>query len=289
MGCVIVRKYISKLIRKIQMLNNNRKLKIEFVIKDKIPRIKVDEKHEKKVKWGIRILTFLGIALSVITFEWYYSLCIAIGLFLLSQILEKMIFTYTIMIVQPMTEKWDGNAWSMMVIGMYKNKYVLAFGFNDKTVAMDFFSTILYWNNNGFVNDKNINITLVLEDKDNYSVHVYPSIERDFVIKSMNETQEHFKYDKYGKEQTNLVMQMDICKVFPNGPRSAYNMLKNVHDDIYVTIYDTSKWKENDPRTVDTLRPYDDRKILFKNIKIKKRSDLDKQVETMEYYHIPKY
>ena len=285
-----MKNYIRRLVRKIQKLNNQRKLKFEIIIKDKIPRLKVQEKHEKRVRWAIRILIVIGIVVSIITFShWYYALSVAIGLFLLNQILEKMIFTYTIMIVQPMPKKWNGAAWSMMVVGMFNNSYVLAFGFNEKDVAMDFFETILYWNNNELINDNNINISLVLEDKDNYSIHVYPNVTREFVINAMNQTKEHFKFDKYGKDQTNLVMQIDICKVFPNGPKSAFNILRNVKDGIYISVYDTHKFREDNPETLNSIRPFDDRKILCKNIKVMKRSELDNQKETVEYFHIPKY
>lgn len=287
-GGVLVINYIRKLFRKIQILNNNRKLKFEIIIKDIIPRIKVQEKNEKRVKWSIRIIAIAGIVLSAVSFSmWYYAVGASIGIFLISQILEKIIYTYTVMIVQPLPQKWDGSKWSMMVVGMYHSKYVLAFGFNDKEVAVDFFNTILHWNNNEMVNEKNINISLVLEDKDNYSVHVYPDIEREFVIDSINETEEHFKYDKYGKNQTSLVMQVDICKVFPNGPNSAFNLLRDYNDDVYISIYDTSQFCENKPKTINLIHPFDDRKILCKNIKVLKRNELDKQKETMEYFHIP--
>ena len=285
-----VGKYISKSFKKIQMLNNRRKLKFEIIVKDRIPRLKIQENHEKQVRWTIRILTAIGIFLSVVTYsQWYYPLSVSIGLFLLSKVLEKMIFTYTVMIVQPMPIKWDGAAWSMMAIGKFNNRYVLAFGFNDKEVAMDFFDTILYWNYSELINDKNINVSLVLEDKNNYSVHVYPGIERAFVINAMNESKEHFKYDKYGKDQTHLVMQMDICKVFPNSPKSAFNLLRDAHDEIYICIYDTRKFSESNPNTINNVRPFDDRKILCKNIKVMKRRDLDKQKEAIEYFHVPSY
>jgi len=252
--------------------------------------MKIQEKYGKRVKWVIRVLTLIGIALSVVTFsQWYYALGVSIVLFMINQILEQIIFTYTIMIVQPIPENWDGIAWTMMVVGIFKKRYVLAFGFNEKDVAMDFFDTILCWNNNKFINDNNIIISLVLEDQDNYSVHVYPNVEREFVISAMNETEEHFKYDKYGKVQTNLIMQIDICKVFPNGPKSAFNILRNVHDDIYICVYDTSTFHKDNPETINSIQPFDDRKILCKNIKVMKRSELNIQKEAVEYFHIPTY
>jgi len=283
-------KVIRRFIRKVQVLNNRRKLKIEVVFKNKFPRIKIQEKHENRVRWIIRIITFLGIALSVVSFStWYYSLTVSLVLFIIGWVFQKIIYTYTVLLVQPMPEKWDGSKWSMMIVGKYDGKFFLAFGFNDKEVALDFFNTILYWNNNEFINEDNIKISIVLEDKQNYSVHVHPNIKRDFVIQTAKETEENLKYDKYGKSQTNLVMQMDICKVFPNGVNSAYNILRNCKDEVFISIYDTRQYIEDKPETIELIRPFDDRKILCNHIKVLKRNELDKQKDYMEFYHIPKY
>ncbi|MDD2371945.1 MAG: hypothetical protein PHQ32_08130 [Firmicutes bacterium] len=185
---------LRRILRYIEALNNKRKLKFEIVVKNKIPRIQIKEKHEKKVKNITRFITAVGILISVVSFRaWYYSLGVAILIFVIGQIFEKIIFTYTIMMVQPLPEKWDGSKWSMMIVGYKNNKPILGFGFIDEIVAKDFFNTILRWNDGSYKNKNNIVISLVLEDGNNYSVHVYPNIERDFVIKSMKETNEHFK------------------------------------------------------------------------------------------------
>lgn len=71
-----------RLLRYIEVLNNKRKLKFEIVVKNKIPRIQVKEKHEKKVKNITRLITAFGILVSVVSFsEWYYSLGVAILIF----------------------------------------------------------------------------------------------------------------------------------------------------------------------------------------------------------------
>ncbi len=282
---------LRRILRYFEVLNNKRKLKFEVVIKNKVPRIQVKEKYEKKVKGITRLITVVGILISVVSFSaWYFSLGVAILIFVIGQIFEKVIFAYTIMMVQPLPEKWDGAKWTLMIVGYKDNTPILGFGFNDEEVAKDFFNTILSWNNGKYKNENNIVISLVLEDANNYSVHVYPNLERDFVIKSMKETKEHFKYDKYGKEQTNLVMQIDFCKVFPNGPQSAFNLLRSHRDEVIVTVFDTRKFNEkNQKGTLKHLKPFDGREILFESIKVNKRSELDKKIDYVEYYHIPTY
>ena len=138
---------ILRMSRMIQVYYNRRKSKFQIVIENRFPRIKVAEKNERTAKYFIRGIALAGIITSVISFsEWYYSLGTAITLYILSQIFEGMIFTYSVMMVQPMPEKWNSSNWTMMVVGMYDEKYVLGFGFDNHIVANDFFDTIYNWN-----------------------------------------------------------------------------------------------------------------------------------------------
>lgn len=276
---------IRRIIRSMEVLNNKRKLNVEIVLKNKIPRIKIQEKHEKKVKKITRLITAIGIIISIVSFsKWYYSLAVAIIIYIIGQIFEKIIFTYTIMLLQPFPERWDGSKWDSMIIG-YKNVTpILGFGFSDTNVAIDFLNTILSWNDGKYKNEGNIVISLVLEDLNNYSVHVYPNIEREFVRRSIKETTENFKYDKYGKDQTNLVMQINFCKVFPNGPKSAYNILKGYEGEVIVDIFDTRNFTKK-----GKFEYFNNKEILFKSIKVNKRIELNREYDYVEYFYIPKY
>lgn len=69
-----------------------------------------------------------------------------------------------------------------MIIAADTKSLFLGFGFSDKAVGMDFFNTLIAWNEGNLVNDGKIQLTLVQEDKNNYSVHIYPTIQRSFII-----------------------------------------------------------------------------------------------------------
>ena len=97
------------------------------------------------------------------------------------------------------------------------------------------------------------------------------------------------KRENAGKELNVLVTQMCFCKVFPMSPTCAYNTLKGNVQNIYIQIFDTSLIKEDDPSTYGNVTPMDERTILFKNITVCKRSELDKVKNPMEYYNVPKY
>jgi hypothetical protein len=282
---------ILRRIRRIQVKIHYLRSKFDVVLQNKMPHIKINEKHEKSVKWVLRLLTIVGIISSVIAFStWYYSLSFSIVLFLIEQIFEQIIFTHTIMLVQPLPQNWDGSKWTGMIMATNEKDLFLGFGFSDKSVGIDFFNTLFAWNDNGDINDDNIQLTLVQEDKENYSVHIYPTVQRTFVRENYKLHERNFdKRENAGKELNVFVTQICFCKVFPMSPTCAYNYLIGNNQDIYVQIFDTSRIKEDDPSTYGDVTLMDKRTILFKNITVCKRSVLDKEKNPMEYYNVPKY
>lgn len=282
---------IRRTVRRLQVRIHYARSKFDIVIQDKIPHIKINEKHQKSVKWILRILTVIGIVSSVIAFPtWYYSLIFSIIMFLVEQIFEQIIFTHTIMFVQPLPQNWDGSKWTGMIVATNEKDLFLGFGFSDKTVGIDFFNTLIAWNEDKDINDGNIQLSLVQEDSKNYSVHIYPTSERGFIKDNFKLHEKLFdKKENAGKELSVLVTQICFCKVFPMSPTCAYNHLKNNAQNIYVQLFDTSRVNENDPTTYHNIFPMDDRTILFKKITVCRRKDLDKEENPVEYYNVPQY
>lgn len=282
---------IHRAIRRLQIKIKYLRSKFDIVIQGKMPHIKINEKYQKKVKWILRILTIAGLISSVFAFStWYYSLLFALGLFVVEQIFEQIIFTHTVMLVQPLPQKWDGSKWTGMIMASNGKDLFLGFGFSDKSVGTDFMNTLFAWNEDNDVNDDNIQLSLIQEDKNNYSVHIYPTVQRTFVKDNYRLHEKRFdKKENAGKELDFLVTQMCFCKVFPISPNCAYNHLKNNTHNIYVQLFDASKVKEDDPTTYYSVSPMDERLILFKSITVCQRKDLDKSKNPMEYYNIPKY
>ena len=282
---------IRRAIRRLQIKIHHARSKFDIVIQDKIPHIKINEKYQKSVKWILRILTVIGIVSSIIAFStWYYSLIFSINMFFIEQVFEQIIFTHTIMLVQPLPQNWDGSKWTGMIMATNERDLFLGFGFSDKAVGIDFFNTLVAWNEDKDVNDGNIQLSLVQEDRENYSVHIYPTFERNFVKDNFQLYEKLFdKRENAGKELDVLVTQMCFCKVFPISPTCAYNCLKNNTQNIYIQLFDTSRVKENDPTTYYDVSPMDDRTILFKKITVCQRKDLDKEQNPLEYYNVPKY
>ncbi len=282
---------ILRIIRRIQIKIHYLRSKFDVVLQNKVPHIKVNEKHEKSVKWVLRLLTVIGIVSSVIAFStWYYSLIFSVIFFLIEQIFEQIIFTHTVMLVQPLPQNWDGSKWTGMIMATNNKDFFLGFGFSDKSVGIDFFNTLFAWNDDCDINDDNIQLTLVQEDKENYSVHIYPTVQRTFISENYKQHERNFdKRENAGKELNVYVAQMCFCKVFPMSPTCAYNYLKGNSQNIYVQLFDTSRIREGDTSTYGDVTLMDKRTILFKNITVCKRNELDKEKNLMEYYNVPKY
>lgn len=282
---------IRRMIRRIQVKIHYLRSKFDVVIQDKMPHIKVSAKHEKSVKWVLRLLTIVGLGSSVFVFSaWYYSFLFSIALLIIEQLFEQIIFTHTLMLVQPLPQNWDGSKWTGMVIATNERDLFLGFGFSDKSVGIDFFNTLFAWNEDADINNSNIQLTLVQEDSENYSVHIYPTIQRAFVSKNLEAHERKFdKRENAGKELQVLVAQLVFCKVFPMSPKCAYNCLLGNNQDVYIQLFDTSRVAEDDPTTYGNVTLMDDRTILFKDITVCMRKELNKKYNPMEYYHIPMY
>jgi len=88
--------------------------------KNHLPHLVLHEKFEKHAKWTARVITAVAILSSVIAFPvWYLSLAFAVFMFLIEQFVERFIFEYTSIYVQPMpdfalkTEEWKGMAFAL--------------------------------------------------------------------------------------------------------------------------------------------------------------------------------
>lgn len=66
-------------------------------------------------------------------------------------------------------------------------------------------------------------------------------------------------------------------------------LLKGNYSNIYIQLYDTSEVVENRPDTYMNVHQVDNRTILFKQINVCKRSELNKADFPLEYYNVPKY
>jgi hypothetical protein len=94
--------------------------------------------------------------------------------------------------------------------------------FRSHEYAVSFFKLLRAWNYDKDVDsDDNVKLSFILEDNGDYSVYLYPSMDRQSLREAFGDIEESTKGDKPGKELQKLVVQFTLCKSFPHGPASS--------------------------------------------------------------------
>lgn len=257
---------------------------IRFQWKFPLPKIYVHEKFEKNVKWITRIITFIGIAISLISFPPIISLVIALVLAGLDFIFEKLIFEYTVMIVQPFPDfEVDNNQWLtngyLFPNPDFKDDTTLKIHFGpvyqDKEYAIMFFKYMIEWNIGEHNDpDNNICISFVLENDNSYTTFFYANPKRKWLSDAFDEQVQALKLGKYGKNQQSLVFQMIYMKKLKIKEGTLFTKFieQQKKDSIF---YFVPFYIEN-----EQLVAIDELKIIKNKYQLRKRNELsDKDIE----------
>ena len=164
----------------------------------------------------------------------------------------------------------------------YKQEYNLFnhFGpaYKDKKYAIEFFTYLKSWNQDSENDiDNNICLSFVLEDDKSYTTYLYANPNRKWLDKMFTDYREKTKYDKYGKNQQSMVMQMIYWK-----------NLKLVDTSLFPKFLEEQKADEKFyfvPFYLDNdkLVAIEELKIAKYKYQIRNRKDLTKN--DTEYHH----
>jgi hypothetical protein len=190
-----------------------------------IPILVVHERFEKHVKWIVGIITFIGIAISVVAFsKWYYSLGVSILVAGLSYFFQKALFEYTTLLSHPLPPfELDGTQWltNAFLVPMESQKYpddptYVGPAFKEKEYAIKLFNYLKSWNRDGAVDtENNIVLSFVIEPDERYSTYIYSGVSGKHIEQQFKRDAERRKYDKKGKRQQQFVMQNIFWHTFP--------------------------------------------------------------------------
>jgi len=254
------------------------------------PVLVVHEKFENKIKWILRVLAIIGIATSIISIDkWYYSLGLALCIFLIEQLFEKTVFEYTTLLFMKFPDfsidysKWKTNGFMIPAVISEQNLCYAGPTYSDKEYAVKFFDYIKSWNNGSNIdNEGNINFSLVLEPDENYSTYLYPNPNKSELDKIFKHEAESKKLDKYGKKQQELIGHMLFWNTLPYKDGSYIKMFleaQKPNEKFYLTPSVIPK--QNDGKAEFLF----DSAILKFSFKFKKRNELTKK--DVEFYHPP--
>jgi len=192
---------------------------------NRLPRLVIHEKYEKRVKLISRLIAGAAIATSLLTIPtWYLRLSVALAIFFVELFLERAIFLYTSIYVQPFPDFMiEGEKWTDMGFAFPENPTpdqlnVVGPVFSDREYAHKFFELVRDWNyHQSEDTDNNICLSFIRENARQYSVYLYPNLERKSVGQFFDVAEEQQKYDKHGKEHQQLVVLMIFCNIFKYG------------------------------------------------------------------------
>lgn len=255
-----------------------------FGVKDGLPRLYLHEKNERRVRWAIRTITFTGIALSVVSLPWYYSLLCAASLVGLDFFLEKTLFYYSSLYVGTLMENYDPDEWMATIVISHgeptdpKSKMIVGLAFRTENYANRFFETLHGFNSSNDYRQKDLMLTFVI-DEDMYFVYLYARPDKSSVTAFKESVEEKSKFEKYGKEHFMLMMQMVICKGFETTRNFAIGMFLDNNPPgkefmLAPYVFDPDKG----PIPIEDAEP-----IVMTDYKAKIASDLDKT--DYEYFH----
>ncbi len=208
-----------RFLNSLRLINNRRRSFVSVEFRRWIPRLRIIEKYESPVKWTLRAITVVGIVSGAIAFRWYVGLAAAAGLAAVEQVLERVVFLYTSLYVQPMPRfNYIPDEWLGMVFGQPADPNapeVVAPIFRTELYAREFFRLLQAWNYNEVEDrDNNVCVSFIIEDSESYSVYLYPSTERRSITEFSQRVENEALREKPGKEHFQLVIQFMFCHMF---------------------------------------------------------------------------
>lgn len=229
------RHLIRKVRRKFLAFNNLRRSFVSIELHSNIPRFVLHEKYEGKVKWTLRLMTALGIVLSLISIPvWYLSLAVALVLLALERFLQRTVFHYTSIYVMPMpTFTYDPEQWVGMAYAFAQQEGdpdIVGPAFRQRWYAVEFLNLLRRWNyENPEDHTNNIHLSFILEKQPKYAVYLYPNLRRQSASSYFDQVEERMRTKKPGKRHQQLVVAMTFCKLFPFSPSSQLTISHNRH------------------------------------------------------------
>ena len=187
-----------------------------FSFEHGIPKIHVNDGYERQIKWALRTFVWIGVASTVFAFqEWYLNLALALFLLGLQQLLERAIFVFFTIYVAAIPDyrpgDWEGMVWIFQE-NTHGNYYEVGIYFSSRDAAGRIFPTIKHWSKEGIEDVSNlVQLSVIIDDKDNYHVYIYQNTERDpDYIRWIEKREKEYP----GKEHKPIIFSMTMCKSF---------------------------------------------------------------------------
>ena len=214
----------KKTIRQRIILWSNRIL-FDFQIQrdGRIIKLIIPGKYKPIIKALKGFLTLISLLSAFIIFQnVFIAFLFGIAVYLITTVLEKIIFTYSSLYVHPLPdfeseqEKWLGVFWGYAKDPTNEHEIpLIGLQFSDEDYARKIYGLLLSWTL-GNLNDKNnsIKLSVILTDDDSYVFFCYPSIERETAKYFYDKAEKELKKDSVEDIHNRMAMMLILAKSF---------------------------------------------------------------------------
>ena len=215
--------------KKLHLWVNRLRLTFQFRKKGYFFEIIVPEKYRSYIKTTKYFLTFIGL---ISAFFYFKSVFIAflfgLGIYLLSSLLEKIIFSYANLYIQPLPDfEIESNKWIAMGFGYAEEPKLkshiplVRIVFSNEEYGRKIYSLLISWNYDQLKDvDNNICTSIILDGKDDYIFFCYPSIKRETVTEFFKTCEREWKEKSLTDVQMRDFLTLILGKRFKITPLS---------------------------------------------------------------------
>ncbi len=226
-------------------------------------------------------LTFIGLVSAFFYFKSVFmAFLFGLGIYLLSSLLEKVIFSYTNLYIQPLPDfEIESNKWIAMAFGYSEPKLrihipLIRMVFSNEEYGKKIYSLLLSWNYDQVKDvDNNICTSIILDGKDDYIFFCYPSIERETVTNFFRTCEKEGKEKSVTDIQTKLFTTLILGKKFKITPLSYLpTFLKRYRDGNGYLFEIAKKIPQGNTEKIEGTHS-----ILKFNLKVKNKDELTRK------------
>ena len=174
----------------------------------------------RPVSWTLRTLALVGLGLSFAYMPPYIGFAVSVIIAAIEQLLERAVFLYSDVHVQPMpTFEYDPAKWTSLAYARLERDgvvaaHVLGLVFSDSDYAKSFFSLLREWNlGSGDDHAGNVRISFIRE-QDSYFLWLYPGHNRAPVRASWQQLLRRAHYKREDAEPFLITLSPYFCKNF---------------------------------------------------------------------------
>jgi len=268
--------------KKLHLWINRLHLSFQFRKKGYFFQIIVHEKYRSYIKTVKYFLTFISL---ISAFFYFKSVFVAfffgLGIYLLSSYLEKIVFSYANMYIQPLADfeiendKWIGMSFGYAEEPKSKSHIPLVgMVFSNEEYGRKIYSLLLSWNYGQLKDvDNNICMNIIWDAKNEYIFFCYPSMNRETITEFFKTCEKERKKKSLTDVQMRYFLTLILGKRFKMTPSSYLPTFLRRYRDGIPYLFRILKTAPQD--STDKIKGTHN--ILKFNLKVKNKDELTRK------------